>query len=95
MNAPSRSPLLAAGAIAVAVAILLGLGSWQLYRLQWKRGLIEAVYGRRIRPLNEERLRRLRELEAEAGGAPVPLEGILRAFLERHLQSSHLDQSGS
>ncbi len=40
--ARGRSLLLARAAICAALAVLIGLGSWQLYRMQWKQGLIEA-----------------------------------------------------
>jgi AcrR family transcriptional regulator len=52
------------------------------YHFGSKAGLIEEVYARRIRPLNEERLRLLEEARQTAGNGPVPLEAILRAFVE-------------
>jgi len=52
------------------------------YHFGSKAGLIEEVYARRIRPLNEERLRLLEEARRAAGDRPVPLETILLAFLE-------------
>jgi AcrR family transcriptional regulator len=51
------------------------------YHFGSKAGLIEDVYARRIRPLNEERIRRLHEVEAAAAGGAPSLEGILAAFL--------------
>jgi AcrR family transcriptional regulator len=51
------------------------------YHFQSKDALLLAVLMRRIKPLNEYRLARLDALEAAAGGAPVPLESILAAFL--------------
>jgi AcrR family transcriptional regulator len=52
------------------------------YHFGSKAGLIEEVYARRIRPLNEERLRQLDEARRAAGGRPVALEAILVAFLD-------------
>lgn len=49
------------------------------YHFGSKDGLVRAVFSRRLRPMNDERLRRLAEVDLEAGDA---LEQILRAFLE-------------
>ncbi len=52
------------------------------YHFGNKEGLVRAVFNRRLRPINEERLRRLTALEdAASPEAPDP-EGVLRAFLE-------------
>jgi AcrR family transcriptional regulator len=56
--------------------------------------LIEAVYARRLEPLNRERLRRLDDLERDARGAPVPLERIIRAFIEPVLRLSRDPEVG-
>ena len=40
--ARGRSLPLARAAVCAALAVLIALGSWQLYRMQWKQGLIEA-----------------------------------------------------
>jgi AcrR family transcriptional regulator len=52
------------------------------YHFGSKAGLIEEVYGRRIRVLNTERLRLLAEARQAAGDGPLELEEILRAFVE-------------
>lgn len=52
------------------------------YHFQSKDSLIQAVFARRLGPLNAERLAMLDACEASAGEGPPPLEGILRAFLE-------------
>jgi AcrR family transcriptional regulator len=51
------------------------------YHFQSKEALVQAVIGRRMGPLNTQRLDLLDAYEAEAGGAPVPLEKIMDAFL--------------
>jgi AcrR family transcriptional regulator len=51
------------------------------YHFRSKEALLEAVLLRRAGPLNEERLRLLDALEAEAGNAGAPLEGIIEAFI--------------
>lgn len=52
------------------------------YHFQSKDALIQAVFARRIGPVNQARMAMLDRFEAEARGGPVPLENILRAFLE-------------
>jgi len=51
------------------------------YHFQSKEALVQAVIGRRMGPVNAERLALLDAYEAEAAGAPVPLEKIMDAFL--------------
>lgn len=52
------------------------------YHFKSKDALIQAVFARRIGPINEARIAMLDRFEAEARGGPVSLEKILRAFLE-------------
>jgi AcrR family transcriptional regulator len=52
------------------------------YHFGSKDALLEAVIQRRLAPVNDERLRRLDELEAQAGTEPLNLEQALRCFLE-------------
>lgn len=52
------------------------------YYFRSKEALVQAVYERSFRPLNEERLRLLDLAESEAGGNPLQLESILHAFFE-------------
>jgi len=49
------------------------------YHFGSKDGLVRAVFSRRLRPMNDERLRRLAEVDLESEDA---VEQILRAFLE-------------
>jgi AcrR family transcriptional regulator len=51
------------------------------YHFGSKDDLIQAVFARRLTPLNQERLRLLDSLEAEAGDGSPELEDIVRAFL--------------
>jgi AcrR family transcriptional regulator len=51
------------------------------YHFQSKEALVQAVIGRRMGPVNAQRLVLLDAYEAEAGDAPVPLEKIMDAFL--------------
>jgi AcrR family transcriptional regulator len=51
------------------------------YHFHSKQALLLAVVDRRIRPINQERLRYLGEYERASGGEPIPVENILRAFI--------------
>lgn len=52
------------------------------YHFGSKDALLEAVIQRRLAPVNDERLRRLDELEGQAGTEPLNLEKSLRCLLE-------------
>ena len=51
------------------------------YHFGSRDGLIREVFGRRMLPLNEERLRLMDLAESAAGNAPPTLESILDAFI--------------
>lgn len=52
------------------------------YHFGSKEGLVRAVFERRLKPLNEERMHRLAICKAAAGEGPLPLEEVVRAFVE-------------
>ena len=52
------------------------------YHFGSKQALIEAVFARRIGPLNQERLQRLDTVENRFPTSPPPVEAILEAFFE-------------
>ncbi|MBZ5497128.1 MAG: TetR family transcriptional regulator [Acidobacteriia bacterium] len=56
------------------------------YHFRSKEALIHSVFARRLEPLNRKRLAALDACEAEASGQPVPLEKLLRAFLDPMLR---------
>jgi AcrR family transcriptional regulator len=56
------------------------------YHFQSKDALLLAVFARRVGPVNDERLRRLDELEARAAGRPISIEDLIRAFMEPALR---------
>ncbi|MEX0899987.1 MAG: TetR/AcrR family transcriptional regulator [Gammaproteobacteria bacterium] len=58
------------------------------YHFGSRDALIEAVYARRLQPLNVERLRKLKEIEAQSSGQPLSLHQIIRAFIEPVLRVS-------
>ncbi|HLG98976.1 MAG TPA: TetR/AcrR family transcriptional regulator [Bryobacteraceae bacterium] len=51
------------------------------YHFQSKDALVRAVIARRIVPVNQRRLALLDECEKAAGDGPLPLEGVLDAFV--------------
>jgi AcrR family transcriptional regulator len=51
------------------------------YYFQSKDALIQAVFARRLGPINKDRLAMLDDLESRAAGRPLAIEDILRAFL--------------
>ncbi len=52
------------------------------YHFGSKEALLRAIVAERLGTINERRLAMLDEGEAEAGDRPVPLEKVLRAFVE-------------
>ncbi len=50
------------------------------YHFGSREGLVEAVFERRVGPINEERIALLDEYEARAGGEPLAVEDVLRAL---------------
>lgn len=63
------------------------------YHFGSKEALIQAVFERRVGPVNEERLRLLDQLEQAAGDRPLPVEGITEAFVHPALGLRSLDDS--
>jgi AcrR family transcriptional regulator len=51
------------------------------YHFGSKEALLEAVFQRRVVPVNDARLRRLDLAESQAGDGPLGIEPIVRAFL--------------
>jgi AcrR family transcriptional regulator len=64
------------------------------YHFHSKEALLEAVILRRAVPTNQERLALLDGYEREAGGAPVPLEKIIEAFVAPSLRLARDPESG-
>jgi len=70
----------------MGVALLVGLGVWQLQRLQWKEGLIARVEARtKSEPLSLERAIALAREARDLSYTPVTAEGRYHHALERYL----------
>jgi AcrR family transcriptional regulator len=51
------------------------------YHFRSKEALIQAVFARRLGPMNQQRLAALDRCESAANGGPVPVAELLKAFL--------------
>ncbi len=71
---------------AVTAAAGANLGAVN-YHFRSKEALIQAVFARRLQPLNRQRLEALDACERKAAGQAVPLAELLHAFLDPALAS--------
>jgi AcrR family transcriptional regulator len=60
-----------------------------------KEALFEAIFNRRVQPINAARLLGLRGTRRDAGHAGLELEGVLKAFVAPHLESAKGFDAGS
>src|SRR3954471_23137020 len=56
------------------------------YHFGSKNALVEAVFRRRLDPMNSARIAELERLERDAGGRPLTAEAIIRAFIGASLR---------
>ena len=56
------------------------------YHFGSKEAVIHQIITRRLQPINEQKVKRLDQLEEKSNGKPPDLEGVLRAFIEPHIQ---------
>lgn len=63
------------------------------YHFGSKDGLVQAIFARRLTPMNRERLRRLRALERRHPGT-IPLNELIDAFVAPALELSRDEQGG-
>lgn len=76
----------------VGVALLVGLGLWQLQRLEWKEGLIAQIEARtETEPLTLERAISLAGEGEDLSYTPVRVEGRFHHDRERYLYALSLD----
>ena len=59
------------------------------YHFGSKEALVDAVFARRVEPMNQARLDALKSLQAAYGDAAVPLDRLIAAFVEPALALSH------
>ncbi|PLX63278.1 TetR/AcrR family transcriptional regulator [Sedimenticola selenatireducens] len=64
------------------------------YHFGSKAQLYQAVFQRRVAPMNRERIRALESLERKAGDTPLELDDILRSFVEPALKASMNPKQG-
>ena len=64
------------------------------YHFGSKEALIEAVFARRLVPMNRERMRRLEVLEHRYGSSAMPLEPLVEAFVAPALELSRDEKRG-
>ena len=64
------------------------------YHFGSKAQLYQAVFQRRVEPMNRRRIEMLDMLEEQAGGEPLELESILRAFIEPTLKAGQNQANG-
>jgi AcrR family transcriptional regulator len=64
------------------------------YHFGSKDALIEALFRRRLDPMNAARLAALEKLEADSAGRPLAAEGIIRAFVGESLRMIEDSRSG-
>ena len=64
------------------------------YHFKSKNGLIEALFERRLAPMNLERLTRLRALQTHYRQQPLPLHELIRAFVQPALELASDKQHG-
>lgn len=59
------------------------------YHFGSKEALIDAVFARRVEPMNQTRLDALAELQTRHDEQPVPLDALIRAFVAPALELGH------
>lgn len=92
--APGR-PWLVAVLGLVALAILIGLGTWQVQRLHWKQGLLAAIDQRtHADPLPLAEIEARYRSTGDVDYMPVTATGVFRHAGERHFLSTWKGQSG-
>jgi AcrR family transcriptional regulator len=62
------------------------------YHFGSKEKVVHEILMRRLLPINDEKLERLDELEAEAGDKPVPLQSLIAAFIMPHIEMNSCDK---
>ncbi|MGV1783647.1 MULTISPECIES: SURF1 family protein [Agrobacterium] len=95
MKAAERRIWFAAPLVLLALAILLGLGTWQVKRLYWKEALIADIEARRnASPATLSQI----EVIAKSGGEieyrRVNVSGVFDHARERHFFATHQGRTG-
>lgn len=84
-----------AAAILLGLAVLVGLGTWQVKRLAWKEALINRVEANlSAPPLSGEQIAAMLEAGQDIEYRPVNVSGTFRHDLEQHYFATHKGTPG-
>jgi len=90
-----RSPFLAAVLGVIGLAILLGLGTWQVQRLHWKEGLLATIHSRmNAAPARLSAIEQRFGTSGDVDYWPVTVRGHFLNDRERHVLATWQGQSG-
>ncbi|MCG5478367.1 SURF1 family protein [Sinorhizobium alkalisoli] len=79
----------------LAFAVLIGLGTWQMQRLEWKEGLIAAIAERRAAPpLSLGEIEAMAEEGTDIDYRAVGITGVFDHGRERHFFATHQGRTG-
>jgi surfeit locus 1 family protein len=93
--APRRLSWLVALLGLVALAILIGLGTWQVQRLHWKEGLLATIEARtHAAPRSLAEIEALYRATGNVDYMPVVMSGVFHHDGERHFLATWQGQSG-
>jgi len=95
MKAAQRRVWFAAPLVLLALAILLGLGTWQVKRLYWKEALMADIEQRRSAdPATLEEIEAIARSGGDIEYRKVRLSGTFDHTRERHFFATHQGQTG-
>ena len=94
-QARGRFPWLAALFGLVGLAVLIGLGTWQVQRLHWKEALIETIEARRnAAPVSLAEVEDRYRSAGDVDYTPVTVAGVFHHDGERHFLATWKGQAG-
>ncbi len=95
MKAAERRIWFAAPLVLLALAILLGLGTWQVKRLYWKEALIADIEARRnASPATLSQIEAIAKSGGEIEYRRVNVSGVFDHARERHFFATHQGRTG-
>ena len=95
MKAAERRVGFAAPLVLLVLAILLGLGTWQVQRLHWKEGLIADIAARRVaNPASLADIEAMSRAGEDIEYRRVAVSGTFDHSHERHFFATYAGQTG-